>query len=200
MYLTKQLVHQIDTKNKWIDIVDYDQFSHRSNLVGFNYIIVEVFNRKIIPMYPEKKTFSNEFAYKQTCKAITWDVSHRDIEKQRASGARGLTYLIVISISNKNRGKKTIIEKPFWNEEYGGFDYTGKVTTTTKKTEKELEPKWEYVVKGCRLISDEDKNRIKEYYYDYIYDRIQTLHHVELDWFFVDYGLNSNKVLRNSIR
>lgn len=56
------------------------------------------------------------------------------------------------------------------------------------------------MVKGCRLISDEDKNRIKEYYYDYIYDRIQTLHHVELDWFFVDYGLNSNKVLRNGIR
>ena len=185
--LIKKLKANIDSDNKWIDIVSFDSWDHRSELVGYNYLIVELFGRKNQPIYPRKEKNMSDAEYKNLCKAITWHVAHEDIDNQRSQSIQGQLYLMAITIYNKNRGKKTIIEKPFWNEEYGGFDHTGKVPTTTKKFEVDLPPDWERRLIGPREIDAKTLINIKKYYSSYIHRMIIAEKHIELNWFLVDY-------------
>lgn len=187
VFLVRYYVDKLDTKTKWIDVVSSDYWDHKSGLTGFNYLIVEIFDRKVQPIYPKKTDDMDDFEYKRICKAITWEVSHQDIHDQRTKGIRGPMYLLTVSIYNKNRGKKIIEMKPFWNEEYGGFDHTGKVPTTEKAVEKDMEPEWIYRVSDPRQITDADDERIRKYFYNYIYDKIQAERRVDLEWYFVEY-------------
>ena len=190
VYLVKSYVHQVDTRNKWIDVVSSNTWDHRSNKMAFNYLIVEIFDRKKHPIYPNKIEQMDDYRYRQICKAITWDVSHDDIRNQRERGIRGQLFLTIVPIYNKNKGKKVVIEKPFWNEEYGGFDYTGKVPTTTKRIEKDMEPEWDYLVKAFKQITDVDVHRITKYFDSYILPKIHEERNNLIDWYFVDYESN----------
>ena len=194
IYIVKAYVNDIDTNNKWVDIVSSDTWKHKSDKTGFNYLIVEIFEKKKYPIYPVKTNQVSEFEYRQICKALTWKVSHEDIENQRNNGIKGHIYLIIVQLFNKNRGKKIIIEKPFWNEEYGGFDYTGKVPTTTKKIEKDMEPDWDYFIKECKKITDFDVERINKYFYEYILPKIHEERSNLIDWYFTEYELNKKLI------
>jgi|GEM_PF-2163995 len=197
VYLIKAYAKQIDTINKWVDIVSSDTWDHKSEKTAFNYLIVEIFDRKIQPEYPNKADQFNDYDYRQTCRAMTWDVSHKDIDEQRGKGIRGQLFLTIIPVYNKNRGKKVIIEKPNWNEEYGGFDYTGKVPTTTKKIEKDMEPEWDYFVKACKQVTDADVDRIDKYFSLYISSKIFEERNNLIDWYFVDYEANKKTIKKD---
>ena len=190
VYLVKAYVHQVDTRNKWIDIVNSSTWEHRSSKTAFNYLIVEIFDRIKHPIYPKRTDKMDDYEYRQICKAITWEVSHDDIRDQRERGIRGQLFLTIVPIYNKNKGKKVVIEKPFWNEEYGGFDYTGKVPTTTKKIEIDMEPDWDYFVKACKQITDVDAHRITKYFDANILPKIHEERNNLIDWYFVDYESN----------
>jgi hypothetical protein len=187
VFLVRNFVTQINTKTKWIDVVDSNNWVHKSGLTGFNYLVIEIFDRKIKPIYPIKTADINDSVYRSICRAITWEVSHQDIENQREKGIRGPMYLLTISIYNKNRGKKKIVMKPFWNEEYGGFDHTGKVPTTEKKFVEDMEPDWDYRFTELKQINDEVVNRISRYFDKYIYDKIINERRIDIEWFFIDY-------------
>ncbi len=193
VYLVKSYVRQVDTRNKWIDIVNSSTWEHRSGKTAFNYIIIEVFDRMKHPIYPKRTDQMDDYGYRQICKAITWEVSHDDIRDQRERGIRGQLFLTIVPIYNKNKGKKVVIEKPFWNEEYGGYDYTGNVPTTTKKIEKDMEPDWDYFVKACKQITDVDVDRITKYFDSYILPRIHQERNNRIKWYFVDYGSNKKQ-------
>ena len=137
--------------------------------------------------------------FRQICKAITWEVSHDDIRDQRERGIRGQLFLAIIQIYNKNKGKKVVIEKPFWNEEYGGFDYTGKVLTKTRKIEKDMEPDWDYFVKACKKITEKDVDRITKYYDTYISPKIYEERNNLIDWYFVDYESNLKTIKKDKL-
>ncbi len=199
VYIIKAYVHQVDTRNKWIDIVNSSTWEHRSSKTAFNYLIVEIFDRKKHPIYPNKIEQMDDYRYRQICKAITWDVSHDDIRNQRERGIRGQLFLTIVPIYNKNKGKKVVIEKPFWNEEYGGFDYTGKVPTTTKKIEKDMDPDWDYFVKACKQITEMDVDRITKYYDMYISPKIYEERNNLIDWYFVDYELNLKTIKKDKL-
>lgn len=189
VFLVKSFSKELDTKSKWVDVVSYDYRYRDYGKSGFNYLIVELFDRKILPKYPKKTKDQTDGEYSALCRAITWEVSHEDIHKQRSEGIRGPIYLFVLSLYNKNRGKKIIIEKPFWNEEYGGFDHTGKVPTTTKKFEEDMEPDWDYRIVGLREINDVVSDQIRRCFDKYIYEKILAERRIDLEWFFVDYDL-----------
>lgn len=193
VFLVKQFSQELDTKRKWIDVVSYDYRVRDYGRSGFNYMVVELFDRKIFPKYPKKTDEESDAEYTALCRAITWEVSHEDIHKQRLEGKRGPIYLFVLRLYNKNRGKKKIIEKPFWNEEYGGFDHTGKVPTTTKKYEVDMDPVWEYQILGLKEIDDALVDQIKRNFDRYIYDKILTERRIEVEWFFVDYDQQARK-------
>ena len=199
VYIIKAYVHQVDTRNKWIDIVNSSTWEHRSSKTAFNYLIVEIFDRIKHPIYPKRTDQMDDYEYRQICKAITWEVSHDDIRDQRERGIRGQLFLTIVPIYNKNKGKKVVIEKPFWNEEYGGFDYTGKVPTTTKKIEKDMDPDWDYFVKACKQITEMDVDRITKYYDMYISPKIYEERNNLIDWYFVDYELNLKTIKKDKL-
>lgn len=187
VFFVKVNVNDLDTKSKWIDVVGYDYRLRSYGRSGFNYMIVELFDRIILPKYPKKTQDQSDAEYTSLCRAITWEVAHEDISKQRTEGIRGPIYLIATTLYNKNRGKKIIEMKPFWNEEYGGFDHTGKVPTTEKAVEKDMEPEWVYKISGLKQINDEIVDRIKKYFDKYIYYRILDERRIDIEWFLVDY-------------
>ncbi|WP_413301021.1 hypothetical protein AA0X95_20240 [Bacillus sp. 1P10SD] len=179
VYIVKNLVNNLDSKRKWIDVVDFDCWGSRGGMPAFNYIVVALFDRMIFPSYPSNASF-------QLKKAITWRTCHNDISQQRSKGIRGKTFLITCNLFNKNKGK--LVTKLFhnWNEEYGGFDYSGKVPTRTIRRKVQLEPKWEYRITGCRKINYKRFIYIKENY-EQIYERILDEKHVLIEWFFENY-------------
>jgi hypothetical protein len=63
-------------------------------------------------------------------------------------------YFKTCQLYNRNKGKKKRQEIPYWNEEYGGFDFTGKVPTTIVVRMRDMEVDWAYKVNGCRKIND----------------------------------------------
>ncbi|MVX67472.1 hypothetical protein GKZ28_28140 [Clostridium chromiireducens] len=97
-------------------------------------MIVELFERRIKANYPKGADINLK-------RAITWKIAHEDIEKQRNSGILGSLFEVTGFYYNKNRDKFD-----YWNEEYGGFDYTGKVPTTTIIRKVEMKPKWIYKI------------------------------------------------------
>jgi hypothetical protein len=143
---------------------------------AFNYIIVELFERKIYPKYSKDADLKLR-------KAITWKTSHNDIEQQRSKGIRGQMIFITCHLYNRNKGKKETRLFNFWNEEYGGFDYTGKVPTTTIARKVDMEPEWEYRITGTRKINDSTYQYIQKNY-KLIHARNIQEKHVMIDWFF----------------
>ena len=47
VFIAKNLVKDLDTKKKWIHVVDFDYWGIRGAKSAFNYIIVELFDRKL---------------------------------------------------------------------------------------------------------------------------------------------------------
>lgn len=194
VYLVRNYVDKLETKSKWIDVVDYHAWGIRGEKRAFNYFIIELFHREINPTYPNEKEYLNKNEYARICKALTWEASHTDIDQQREKGKRGPMYLVICPVRNKNRGKMFKKAFPFWNEEYGGFDHTGNVPTTTIYRDIEMEPEWDYVVTGLTEINDQKFKMIKENYDEFIYPRIISEKRIMIDWFLEDYQLAKSKL------
>lgn len=180
VFITKNLIDRLNTKKKWIDVVDFDTYGSKGDKIALNYMIVELFVRKIYPKYPKGADVKLK-------KAITWKTAHDDIANQRFSGVRGTKYLITCHLFNKNRGKKVTRLLSYWNEEYGGFDYTGRVPTTTISREFDKKPDWQYRITGIRKINENQFKTIQENYHKKIYPRIIREKYVKIDWFLEDY-------------
>jgi hypothetical protein len=82
VYIAKNLVNNLDTKKKWIDVVDFDCWGSKGGMPAFNYIVVELFDRMIFPDYPNNEN-------SQLKRAITWRTCNNDISQQRSKGIRG---------------------------------------------------------------------------------------------------------------
>lgn len=179
VFIVKNLVDSLDTKRKWIDVVDFDAYGSKGDKIAFNYIIVELFERKLFPKYPKGADIKLK-------KAITWKTAHDDVTKQRSNGVRGTMFLITCHLYNKNRGKKVTRLLSNWNEKYGGFDYTGRVPTTTISREFDMEPHWQYKITGKRKINVNQFKSIQENYNNKIYPRIIHEKFLKIDWFLED--------------
>ncbi|MFA9397875.1 MAG: hypothetical protein ACERKV_06380 [Clostridiaceae bacterium] len=180
VYFVKNLVNNLDTKNKWVDVVNFDIWGSKDNKPAFNYIIVKLFEKRIYPKYPKEADL-------QLRKAITWATSHHDIEQQKVNGIRGQMFLITCYLYDENKGKKEIKYFDNWNEEYGGYDFTGISPTTTISRKVSLQPKWKYKITGKKEIDDSRYQYIKENYH-HIYSRILDEKRVKIDWFFENYS------------
>ena len=78
VYIVKNIVKSLDTKNMWVDVVSINTYYKRgSGNIAFNWIVVELFPRKIKPKYDTDPDYN---------RYLTWLTAHEDIEKQRDSG------------------------------------------------------------------------------------------------------------------
>ena len=83
------------SKGMWVDIINTEySYHYKPDALQFKKVICEVFPRTIKPKYPPKSDFQNDEDYYLVCRAITYDVSHKDIETQKMKGVRGKKYVI----------------------------------------------------------------------------------------------------------
>ena len=145
VYFVKNFVSNLDTKDKWIDIISSEKYPNYDNKPAFKNVKIELFERKIKPKYPKD-------ADVMLRRTITWEAAHKDIAEQRFNGIQGTVFQVTGRSYNKNKGKFEIRLFDHWNEEYGGFDHTGKVPTTTLTRRVKMEPEWVYEIKGVERI------------------------------------------------
>ena len=95
VFITRDIVESINTQGKWIDvsnIVDAEKYEYEFDEKyfsrwDFKSFDVELFPRKIQPVYPEN--ISDEHK-----KYITWQTSQKDIASQRQAGYVGTKFRI----------------------------------------------------------------------------------------------------------
>jgi len=89
----------IDTKGKWIAVNDYTATERRDRKgrgnVDFDYVDVEVFDKKIIPEYSDNMSEDEKHQ-------LTYDTAEKDIDRQRRKGAKGPEYRYKTKLVEKN--------------------------------------------------------------------------------------------------
>ena len=139
VYIVKNIVKSLDTKNMWVDVVSINTYYKRgSGNIAFNWIVVELFPRKIKPKYDTDPDYN---------RYLTWLTAHEDIEKQRDSGFHGEKFLVLCDLYDKNKNKfttHTVIAKKYWEpmEAYRPMEIKNPV-----------DPEWEYRVRAVKTIS-----------------------------------------------
>lgn len=147
-------------KGMWVDIIHADYPRHYNlEKLQFKTVECELFPKTMHPKYPKRDKFQSDEDYYLVCRAITYDMAHRDIERQIDKGINGKEYRIegvryydekkkkppyfISSAPNeikalaKNLNDKT---NPLWdmaeqyvNKDYINFDeYTYKVKSITR--------------------------------------------------------------------
>ena len=111
VFIVRDIVNSIDTKGKWVDVISLNTYYKRGagDRMAFNWIIVELFPRKMQPKYDKNDSAHNRY--------LTWVTAHEDIAKQRQAGFHGEKYLVLCNLYNKNKNKfttHTIIARKYW--------------------------------------------------------------------------------------
>ena len=139
VYIVKNIVKSLDTKNMWVDVVSINTYYKRgSGNIAFNWIVVELFPRKIKPKYDTDPDYN---------RYLTWLTAHEDIEKQRDSGFHGEKFLVLCDLYDKNKNKfttHTVIAKKYWEpmEAYRPMEIKNPV-----------DPEWEYRVRAVKKVN-----------------------------------------------
>lgn len=103
--ITRDIVKQIDTGGKWIDVLSVNGSQNYAARWDFKNFVVEIFPRITRPVYPVNASETDK-------KYVTWKTARTDIERQRNKGYVGPKYRIVPKLIN--RGTK---KKPNWTYE-----------------------------------------------------------------------------------
>ena len=88
VFITRDVVDSIDTTGKWIEILDTESDKNKWDQWDFKSIMVEIFPRKINPVYP-KNSDIDEKHY------ITWKTAQKDIAAQRLENYVGEKFKIL---------------------------------------------------------------------------------------------------------
>ncbi|MBP3915280.1 hypothetical protein [Clostridium sp.] len=156
--IIKNNVANLNTKNKWVDIVAISTYK-KYNRFAYNYIIFEVFERKIRPNYP-KKEFFTDMQYQEVVDYITWKTANDDIKSQKSNGVAGPKYIISVDIVNQ---KKYVYEERLWNTTFNQFvPWNWKTPSCILKKEKKCLNNYKYIVKNFKKVSDKEIRTLKK--------------------------------------
>lgn len=151
VFIVRDIVNSIDTTGKWIDVISLNTYYKKGagDRKAFNWIIVEIFPRKMTPKYD-----SHDSAYN---KYLTWLTAHEDIAKQRQAGSHGEKYLVLCSLYNKNKNKlttHTIIAGKYWEamDAYRPMEIKDPV-----------DPDWEYRIQAVRKVNSKQVKYIQNH-------------------------------------
>ncbi len=149
VFIVRDIVNSVDTKGKWIDVISLNTYYKKGagNRKAFNWIIVEIFPRKMIPKYDSQDSAYNKY--------LTWDTAHKDIAKQRQAGFHGEKYLVLCNLYNKNKNKfttHTIIAKKYW-EPIDAY--------RPMKRKEPVNPEWEYRIQAVRKVNSKQVQYIE---------------------------------------
>jgi hypothetical protein len=156
----------------WIDILSLDTYK-KFGRFGFNYILAELFPRKLKPVYPPHAS-TEEKAY------ITWQTAEEDIHQQRHRGVHCPKYLILCHLYNENKGKyvnKTV----YWDMHYGLFT-DQKISNESKVVQLPQIPCWKYKIRNVKKVTYKNIKYI-ESHEEEIINRIREYKKTEINWF-----------------
>lgn len=142
VFIFRDIVNSIATTGKWIDVISLNTYYKKGagDRKAFNWIIVELFPRKMNPKYDGRDTDYNRY--------LTWLTAHEDIAKQRQAGVYGEKYLVLCNLYNKNKNKyatRTIIARKYWEpmDAYRPMEIKDPVA-----------PDWEYRIQAVRKVNN----------------------------------------------
>lgn len=151
VFIVRDIVNSIDTKGKWVDVISLNTYYKRGagDRMAFNWIIVELFPRKMQPKYDKNDSAHNRY--------LTWVTAHEDIAKQRQAGFHGEKYLVLCNLYNKNKNKfttHTIIARKYWEpmEAYRPMDVKDPV-----------DPEWEYRIQAVKKVNAKQVSYIQNH-------------------------------------
>jgi len=151
VFIVRDIVNSIDTKGKWVDVISLNTYYKRGagDRMAFNWIIVELFPRKMQPEYDKNDSAHNRY--------LTWVTAHEDIAKQRQAGFHGEKYLVLCNLYNKNKNKfttHTIIARKYWEpmEAYRPMEVKDPV-----------DPEWEYRIQAVKKVNAKQVSYIQNH-------------------------------------
>lgn len=151
VFIVRDIVNSIDTKGKWVDVISLNTYYKRGagDRKAFNWIIVELFPRKMQPKYDKNDSAHNRY--------LTWVTTHEDIAKQRQAGFHGEKYLVLCDLYNKNKNKfttHTIIARKYWEpmEAYRPMEVKDPV-----------DPEWEYRIQAVKKVNAKQVSYIQNH-------------------------------------
>lgn len=151
VFIVRDIVNSIDTKGKWVDVISLNTYYKRGSgdRMAFNWIIVELFPRKMQPKYDKNDSAHNRY--------LTWVTAHEDIAKQRQAGFHGEKYLVLCNLYNKNKNKfttHTIIARKYWEpmEAYRPMEVKDPV-----------DPEWEYRIQAVKKVNAKQVSYIQNH-------------------------------------
>ena len=151
VFIVRDIVNSIDTKGKWVDVISLNTYYKRGagDRMAFNWIIVELFPRKMQPKYDKNDSAHNRY--------LTWVTAHEDIAKQRQAGFHGEKYLVLCNLYNKNKNKfttHTIIARKYWEpmEAYRPMEVKDPV-----------DPEWEYRIQAVKKVNAKQLSYIQNH-------------------------------------
>lgn len=151
VFIVRDIVNSIDTKGKWVDVISLNTYYKRGagDRMAFNWIIVELFPRKMQPKYDKNDSAHNRY--------LTWVTAHEDIAKQRQAGFHGEKYLVLCNLYNKNKNKfttHTIIARKYWEpmEAYRPMEVKDPV-----------DPEWEYRIQAVKKVNTKQVSYIQSH-------------------------------------
>lgn len=108
VYIVRDLAADVNTTDKWIDVISMNTFDTYCDRIGFNWIIVELFPRITHPDYTDDKDYN---------KYLCWHAAHEDIAIHRSKNHHGEKFLILCKLYLKEKK----ISK--WGKEIPIYDY-----------------------------------------------------------------------------
>lgn len=160
VFIVRDIVNSIDTKGTWVDVISLNTYYKKGagDRKAFNWIIVELFPRKMTPQYDKFDSDHNKY--------LTWVTAHEDIGRQRQAGFHGEKYLVLCNLYNKNKNKyttRTVIAKKYWEsmEAYRPMEIKDPV-----------DPDWEYRIQAVKKVNDKQVNYITNHEWE-IEDKIR---------------------------
>lgn len=162
VFITRDIVHSIDTAGMWIDVLDVDgEQKHVKNAKqaaykwDFRWFDVELFPRKTKPQYPQNATEEDK-------KYITWRTAQDDIKMLRLEGYLGSKFRICPKLVNENRGrtrtvknvigKKQVTHRGNWNLKLQRYDMRMTYEDVYREVEVPMEPKWAYHIISVKKL------------------------------------------------
>ena len=166
MFVVRDVVQAVNTSGRWIDIISLDHYKEELNGNAFNWIVCELFPRKIQPEYVEPESESPEDIQeaRDHNRYLTWFTAQIDIAQQRGKGYNGPKFLVLCRLINHNTGKfvnltLTRIMKIYSNSE-GAVWEVQEPLEEQETIKAPLAPDWEYRITFLKRLSDKQAQYI----------------------------------------
>ena len=188
VFVVRDVVQAVNTSCKWIDIVSMSCYEEEPDGKAFNWIMCELFPRKIQPQYVYDNPEYNRY--------ITWFTAHQDIDQQRSGGYSGPKFLVLCRLINHNKGITVTLNLISITRNYKGSD--GSVWEVAEAPDEQetfqasLKPDWEYRITFLKRLNDSQAAYITEHA-DEILRRIQAAGKADPEFFGLTSQINNGK-------